>query len=46
MDYKAARERMVDNQLRPNAVTDTRILTTMLGVEREKFVPASLHNMA
>ena len=46
MDYTTARERMVDNQLRPNAVTDTRILTTMLDVEREKFVPASLHAMA
>ena len=46
MDYTAARERMVDTQLRPNAITDTRILTAMLDVARETFVPATLRNMA
>lgn len=46
MDYTTARERMVVSQLRPNAVTDSRILQAMLDVEREKFVPAALRPMA
>ena len=46
MDFELARERMVESQLRPNAVTDTRLLLAMLQVEREKFVPASLRPIA
>ncbi len=46
MDFELARERMVESQLRPNAVTDTRLLVAMLEVEREKFLPASLRPVA
>jgi protein-L-isoaspartate(D-aspartate) O-methyltransferase len=42
MDFALAREQMVDNQLRPNGITDHRILAAMLDVRREAFVPASV----
>jgi protein-L-isoaspartate(D-aspartate) O-methyltransferase len=42
MDYAEARRRMVDGQVRPNRVTDPRILLAMQEVPREFFVPAAL----
>jgi len=39
-DYAQQRQAMVDSQLRVNKVTDPRILTAMLELPREKFVPA------
>jgi protein-L-isoaspartate(D-aspartate) O-methyltransferase len=40
-EYSAARQKMVDGQVRPSDVTDLRILDAMLAVPRENFVPAS-----
>ncbi|MFC0384138.1 protein-L-isoaspartate O-methyltransferase family protein [Muricoccus vinaceus] len=42
MDYAEARRRMVDGQVKPNRVTDPRILLAMLEVPRELFVPPAL----
>lgn len=38
-DFAAARENMVETQVRPNGVTDRRILDAMAVVPREEFVP-------
>ncbi len=39
MDYSAARRAMIDNQLRPEAVTDPAVLAAMGKVPREDYVP-------
>lgn len=39
MDFAGARKWMVDGQLRPNKVTDPRILSAMLDLPRHRFVP-------
>ena len=39
MDYSAARRAMIDNQLRPEAVTDAAVLAAMARVPREDYVP-------
>ena len=41
LDAELARNLMVDGQLRPNKVTDRRILDTMRALPREAFVPAA-----
>src|SRR4051794_25841983 len=41
MDYADARKRMVDGQLRPNRVTDPRVLDAMRELPREDFLPAA-----
>ncbi|MBS0560182.1 MAG: protein-L-isoaspartate O-methyltransferase [Proteobacteria bacterium] len=41
-DFAAARDIMVDGQLRPNKVTDTRILGAMRRIPREAFLPPAL----
>jgi protein-L-isoaspartate(D-aspartate) O-methyltransferase len=41
-DFASARTHMVDSQVRPNKVTDRRILDAMRRLPRETFVPASL----
>lgn len=38
-DYSAARQAMIDNQLRPQGVTDRAVLDAMGSVERERFLP-------
>ncbi len=38
-DFEDARARMVDGQLRPNKVTDPRILRAMREIPRERFLP-------
>jgi protein-L-isoaspartate(D-aspartate) O-methyltransferase len=38
-DYAAARQAMVDSQLRPQGVNDPSVITAMSLVPREKFVP-------
>ncbi len=38
-DFSLARRTMVDNQLRPEAVTDRGVLAAMASVERDRFVP-------
>ncbi|RAI45661.1 protein-L-isoaspartate O-methyltransferase family protein [Rhodoplanes roseus] len=46
MDFAAARRKMVDNQIRPNGVTDTRLLDALVAVPREHYVPAAKAAMA
>ncbi|HPE49453.1 MAG TPA: protein-L-isoaspartate O-methyltransferase [Hyphomonas sp.] len=41
MNYKAARETMVDSQIRPNDVADPDIVSAFLKTPREAFVPSS-----
>ena len=40
MDFAAARKVMVDSQIRVNDVTDRALQAALLGVERERFLPA------
>jgi len=40
MDYVAARQNMVDCQVRPNKVTDPLVISTLREIPREIFVPA------
>jgi protein-L-isoaspartate(D-aspartate) O-methyltransferase len=46
MDYADARRRMVDGQLRPNKVTDPRVLDAMRDLPRERFLPPALRSRA
>jgi protein-L-isoaspartate(D-aspartate) O-methyltransferase len=46
MDYAAARLNMVESQVRPNRVTDPRIVMAMLELPREKFLPKALRGVA
>jgi protein-L-isoaspartate(D-aspartate) O-methyltransferase len=46
MEFAVAREQMVDNQLRPNGITDHRILMAMMDVRREAFVPPQSRKLA
>lgn len=39
IDFAAARRMMVDGQVRPNDVTDLRIIAAMLEIPRERFLP-------
>lgn len=45
-DYAAARNNMVDSQIRPNRVTDPRVLAAMRSLPRELFVPPALAALA
>jgi protein-L-isoaspartate(D-aspartate) O-methyltransferase len=40
MTFAAARQNMVDSQVRPNGITDLRLIAAMGQVPRENFVPA------
>jgi protein-L-isoaspartate(D-aspartate) O-methyltransferase len=46
MDYADARRRMVDGQLRPNRVTDPRVLDAMRELPREDFLPTAVRARA
>ena len=46
MDHNAARRAMIDNQLRPEAVTDGPVLAAMGSVAREDYVPESARAFA
>jgi protein-L-isoaspartate(D-aspartate) O-methyltransferase len=46
MDYARARLNMVENQLRPNRIDDPRLVSAMLEVPRERFVPKALAGVA
>jgi protein-L-isoaspartate(D-aspartate) O-methyltransferase len=46
MDYRLARLNMVESQVRPNEVTDRRILDAMLDIPRERFVPHEIRALA
>ena len=44
--FDAARTRMIDSQLRPNKVTDDRVLRAFAKIRRELFVPEHLRQVA
>jgi protein-L-isoaspartate(D-aspartate) O-methyltransferase len=44
--FAEARKNMVDSQVRPNRVTDPRILSAMRRLPREQFLPANLAPLA
>lgn len=46
MDFATMRRKMVDNQVRPNGVTDLRLVAAMLDIPRERFVPADKAEIA
>jgi protein-L-isoaspartate(D-aspartate) O-methyltransferase len=46
MDFAAARHTMVESQLRPNRIVDSRVVEAMATVARENFVPAALRAVA
>jgi protein-L-isoaspartate(D-aspartate) O-methyltransferase len=46
IDFERLRQSMVDSQIRPNDVTDPRILAAMLEVPRERFVPSQRRELA
>ncbi len=45
-DFAEARDHMVDSQLRPNRVVDTRLLAAMRTLPRERFLPPRLRALA
>lgn len=44
--FEAARAHMVESQIRPNKVTDSRVLAAIATVRRELFVPEHLRSVA
>ena len=46
LDFAAARRIMVDCQVRPNDVTDLRLLEALLDLPREKFLPEAQRQLA
>jgi protein-L-isoaspartate(D-aspartate) O-methyltransferase len=46
MDFALARASMIESQLRPNGVTDVRIIQAMAAMPREFFVPPSRRSLA
>jgi protein-L-isoaspartate(D-aspartate) O-methyltransferase len=44
--FSTARQKMVDGQVRPSDVTDTRIIDAMLALPREAFVPEKARALA
>jgi len=46
LDFAAARDHMVDGQIRPNKVTDPRIIRALRTLPRERFLPAGLRSLA
>ncbi len=46
IDFAAARRMMVDGQVRPNDVTDLRIIAAMLELPRERFLPPAKADLA
>jgi protein-L-isoaspartate(D-aspartate) O-methyltransferase len=45
-DFSTARQKMVDGQVRPSDVTDSRIIDAMLAIPREAFVPEAKRSLA
>lgn len=45
-DYDAARVKMIESQLRPNKVTDERVIDAFMRIRRELFVPEKLRGLA
>jgi hypothetical protein len=45
-NFSIARENMIESQVRPNGITDQRLITAMSQVPREQFVPDNLKSIA
>jgi protein-L-isoaspartate(D-aspartate) O-methyltransferase len=45
-DFASARLNMIESQVRPNGITDRRIIAAMEGIPRENFVPESRRALA
>src|SRR5690349_16397423 len=45
-DFATMRRMMVDGQVRPSDITDSRLIDAMFALPRENFVPASLAKLA
>src|SRR3569832_345043 len=45
-DFDAAREAMVESQMRPQGVTDPAVLDAMRRIQREKFLPSHTRPLA
>jgi protein-L-isoaspartate(D-aspartate) O-methyltransferase len=45
-DFRAAREAMIESQLRPQGVTDPAVLAAMGRIERERFIPSHTRPLA
>lgn len=45
-DYKAARENMIESQIRPNGITDGRVIAAFAAVPREMFVAKDRRSIA
>ncbi len=46
LNFAAAREAMIESQVRPNGITDRRIIVAMASIPREDFVPEALKAVA
>lgn len=46
MEFEVARRNMVESQVRPNGVTNTRVLEALETVAREQFVPENCRKLA
>lgn len=46
VDFRAERAAMIESQIRPNAVTNVRLLEALYRTPRESFVPPSLQSLA
>lgn len=46
MDFAAARQAMIDSQLKPEGVSDRQVLAAFAAVPREEFVPAEARALA
>jgi protein-L-isoaspartate(D-aspartate) O-methyltransferase len=45
-DFSIQRQNMIESQVRPNGITDARVIDAMSGVPRELFVPDSRRELA
>lgn len=46
MNFQQARQTMVDGQIRPNSITDSRVIAALAALPREQFVPAAWQSRA
>lgn len=46
IDYAIARENMIESQVRPNGITDARVIDAMSEIPREVFVPEGIKSLA
>lgn len=46
IDFSIARENMVESQIRPNGVTDRKVIDAMADIPREAFLPKSVQPLA